>query len=90
MSNNELHEKLKAYQELKELLSEVKDELDNIESEIKDHMGEQEEIKVMGITVKWTKYTTSRFDSKVFQVEHKAMYDQYIKNTQARRFQVVV
>lgn len=46
-------------------------------------------MSVEGIKVKWTRYTTSRFDSKTFKAEHGAMYEQYVKTDPAQRFQVV-
>ena len=88
MSNLELAKLLADYKGLKEMMSELQDELAGIEEKIKSHMGEQEELKIMGNTVKWTKYQTSRFDSKVFAKEHAVMYSQYVKTTPARRFSI--
>ena len=74
---------------MKALLNEVQDTLSALEDEIKAIMGDREEMSAEGIKVKWTRYTTSRFDSKTFKTEHAAMYEQYVKTVLAQRFQVV-
>ena len=89
MSAKEIAAKLREYQETKALLNEVQDALSALETEIKAMMGENEEISAEGIKAKWTRYTTSRFDSKTFKAEHGAMYEQYVKTVPAQRFQVV-
>ena len=89
MSAKEIAAKLREYQETKALLNEVQDALSSLEAEIKAMMGENEEISAEGIKAKWTRYTTSRFDSKTFKAEHGAMYEQYVKTVPAQRFQVV-
>ena len=88
MSHDELKSKLQEYKSLKEMLNELKDTLTAIEDDIKAIMGEQEELSVDGIKVKYTHYTAKRFDSSTFKKEHQAMYEQYIKATEARRFQI--
>ena len=89
MSAKEIAAKLREYQETKALLNEVQDALSALETEIKAMMGEHEEISAEGIKAKWTRYNTSRFDSKTFKAEHGAMYEQYVKTVPAQRFQVV-
>ena len=88
MSTHEIAAKLREYQETKALLNEVQDALSALEAEIKAHMGDSEEITAEGIKAKWTRYTTSRFDSKTFKTEHSAMYQQYVKAIPAQWFQV--
>lgn len=87
--NEAIKEKVKEYAELKKMMTELSDIMEGLEREIKEGMGGREEMSVEGIKVKWTHYTTSRFDSKTFKAEHAAMYAQYVKTTAARRFQVV-
>ena len=89
MSTQEIAAKLREYQEVRAMLSEVQDALSALEDEIKAAMGDRQEISAGGIWVKWTRYTTSRFDSKTFKAEHGAMYEQYVKAVPAQRFQVM-
>ncbi len=88
MSHNELKIKVKELRELKELAAELHDNITAIEDDIKAFMGEQEEINIDGIKVRYTNCTSSRFDSKAFKAEHAAMYAQYEKKTLYRRFSV--
>ena len=88
MSENDLRNKAREYKELKEMMNELKDAMAAIEDDIKAYMGDQEEISVAGVKVRYTHYKASRFDSKSFKEEHPAMYEQYTKTTQARRFSV--
>lgn len=81
--------KVKEYTDMKKMMNELQDLIDALEADIKAAMGDSEEMSVEGIKIKWTHYTTSRFDSKTFKAEHKAMYEQYVKAVPARRFQVV-
>ena len=88
MSTNELKSRLNEYREYKALLNELQDAIAALEDDIKAYMGEQEEISVEGINVRWKRYELKRFDSKTFKADHAAMYEQYIKTTEARRLSV--
>lgn len=88
MSTRELAGVLREYQDMKAMQNEVNDTLAALEAQIKAVMGDSEEISAEGIKAKWTRYTTSRFDSKTFKAEHGAMYAQYVKTVPAQRFQV--
>lgn len=88
MNTHEIAAKLREYQEMKAMQTEVQDALAALEDEIKTIMGESEEIIADGIKARWTRYTASRFDSKAFKAEHSAMYEQYVKKVPAQRFQV--
>lgn len=89
MSTQEVAAKLREYRSMKEMQNELQAALSALEDEIKAIMGDSEEISAEGIKARWTRYTTSRFDSKTFKEEHGAMYEQYVKVVPAQRFQVV-
>ena len=86
--NETITAKVKEYADMKKMMNELQDLMAALEMEIKDAMGDSEEMSVDGIKVKWTRYTTSRFDSKTFKAEHGAMYEQYVKTVPAKRFQI--
>lgn len=87
--NETITAKVKEYADMKKMMRELQDLMAALEAEIKAAMGDSEEMSVEGIKVKWTRYTTSHFDSKTFKAEHAAMYEQYVKTVPAQRFQVV-
>lgn len=89
MSTSELRTRLNEYREYKAMMNELQDAMSAIGDAIKSYMGEQEELNVEGVKVRWTRYQSTRFDSKTFKAEHAAMYEQYTKTTEARRFTVV-
>lgn len=88
MSTSELRTKLNEYRDYKTMLNELQDAMSAIEDDIKSYMGEQEELNVEGVKVRWTRYQSTRFDSKTFKAEYAAMYEQYTKTTEAHRFTV--
>ena len=85
---HELSKQVIDYQSLKKTLSDLTQKLEAIESEIKFYMGEQEEMNVDGVTVRWTKITQNRFDTTTFKQQHTALYEQFLKQIETRRFTV--
>lgn len=88
MVTSELRRKLEEYQDLKRKIAEMQEAAGAIEAEVKTHMGEEEELTVEGIRVRWTRYTDSRFDTSAFRREHPALYEDYTRHTERRRFSV--
>ena len=74
--------------ELKAMLEEIEAEIDTIEDEIKAEMTARntEEMSVDVYKVRWTKVTSSRFDTSAFKKTHAELYNQYTKQTETRRF----
>jgi len=65
-------------------------EADKLKEEIKREMEARgaEEVQAGNFLVRWKNVIGSRFDSKAFQKEHEALYSQYLKQTEGRRFTV--
>ena len=70
------------------MLEEIEAEIDTIEDEIKAEMTARntEEMSVDVYKVRWTKVTSSRFDTSAFKKTHAELYNQYTKQTETRRF----
>ncbi|WP_077613005.1 hypothetical protein [Clostridium sp. Marseille-P2415] len=79
--------KLKAIEAQQKALEQ---EADKLKEEIKKKMEARgaEELKAGSFLVRWKSVIGSRFDSKAFQKEHKALYSQYLKQTEGKRFTV--
>ena len=79
--------KLKAleaqYQELSEQIEVLKDE---IKTDMEAKGAEWQEAG--DFLVRWTKVIGKRFDSRAFQKEHAGLYEQYLKQTESRRFSI--
>lgn len=65
-------------------------EADKLKEEIKREMESRgaDEMQAGNFLVRWKSVIGSRFDSKTFQKEHEALYGQYLKQTESKRFTV--
>ena len=90
MGNQELLKKLNEIKELKVMKEELENQLSALEDEVKAEMNKQNVQKLLIGTYKvlYTKYLSHRFDSTAFKAEHKALYEQYTKTSEARRFSI--
>ena len=90
MSANELTSKVRELQELKAFAEQIADEIAAIEDLIKAEMTERntEEMTVDVFKIRWTRMTSSRFDTTAFKKTHADLYDQYTKQTESRRFSI--
>ena len=88
MGQKELTATLARIKELEAEHEAITDELEALKDTVKAYMVSQgtETMRVGVYKVSYKRYTSSRFDSKAFKVEHEALYNQYIKTTEARRF----
>ncbi|MEK4636848.1 YqaJ viral recombinase family protein [Bacillus sp. FSL W8-0519] len=82
-----------------ELLIEARDQVDReikvlqeqkaeYENKIKAKLGTSEAGGTENYKVFWKSYTTNRFDSKRFKADHPDLYEQYVKESKARKFTV--
>jgi len=90
MSANELTSKVREMKELKAFAEQIADEIAAIEDLIKAEMTERntEEMTVDVFKIRWTRMTSSRFDTTAFKKTHADLYDQYTKQTESRRFSI--
>ncbi len=76
------------YRSLKATMKDLGQKLDDLEKEIKDYMGEREEVLVDGYTVRWKTVAQNRFDTASFRKQHEALYEQFVITGETRRFTV--
>ena len=88
MSNPSMEERIKELQELKHMREELEAEINAIEDEIKQSMGEEETLLAGAFKVIWKTVTSSRFDSTRFKKDHAELAAAYMKQTTVRRFTV--
>ena len=88
MSNPSMEERIKELQELKHMREELEAEINAIEDEIKQSMGEEETLLAGAFKVIWKNVTSSRFDSNRFKKDHAELAAAYMKQTTVRRFTV--
>ena len=86
----ELEAKVKALKEYKLLAEDLAAQITTIEDEIKTEMTAREvdEIVAGPFKIKWTKFTSTRFDTTAFKAAHKDIYTLFAKSVESRRFSV--
>lgn len=82
--------KIRSLKELEKLISEAQEELDSIKDELKAEMTNRntEELDVDIFKIRYKTVKSNRFDTTAFKITHKELYDQYVKQTESRRFTV--
>lgn len=90
MSNQDLLQKVTELKELKVMAEELADQITAIEGVIKDEMTAQgvDKLLIGPFKVSWTKYTSTRLDSKGLKAELPDVWIRYSVTTEARRFSV--
>ncbi len=90
MSTMDLLAKVRSLKELETLISEAQAELDSIKDELKAEMTNRntEELDVDVFKIRYKTVKSNRFDTTAFKSTHKELYDQYVKQTESRRFTV--
>lgn len=90
MSANEMTAKVRELKELKAMAEELAQEITAIEDAIKAELTARnaEEMTVDVYKIRWTKVTSSRFDTTSFKNAMPDLYSQFTKQTTTRRFSV--
>ena len=90
MTQKELLVKITELKELEVMQEEIAAQMEALKDEIKAEMTVQgvDKLLIGTFKVSYTKYTTSRFDSKAFKLTHEELYKQYTKNVEATRFSI--
>lgn len=88
MGEKAIENRVKKFKAIEEQIKALELEADKLKEEIKMEMEARgaEELKAGNFLVRWKGVLGSRFDSKAFQKEHEALYSQYLKQTEGKRF----
>lgn len=76
------------YKSLKVTIKDFEQKLKEIESKIKECMGDEDEIIVNGNTVRWKTVVQNRFDTTAFNDQHPVLYEEFLKQSESKRFTV--
>ena len=90
MSAKDLTAKVRSLKELEALIAEAQAEAEGIKDELKAEMINRntEEMTVDVFKIRYKTVKSNRFDTNAFKSTHKELYNQYIKQTESRRFTV--
>ena len=90
MSTKDLTAKVRSLKELEALIAEAQAEAEGIKDELKAEMINRntEEMTVDVFKIRYKTVKSNRFDTNAFKSTHKELSNQYIKQTESRRFTV--
>lgn len=90
MSANEMTAKARELKELKAMAEELAQEITAIEDAIKAELTARnaEEMTVDVYKIRWTRVTSSRFDTTSFKKAMPELYGQFTKTSESRRFSI--
>lgn len=88
MSINEMTAKIKELKSLQALIEEAEAEADALKDQIKEAMGDSEELRVGEYKVTYKTVKSSRFDSKSLKAELLEIAERYTVATEYRRFAI--
>ena len=71
---------------LKAQIKELENEVKELETYVKENMGDAETIDTGRYIIRYTRYTSSRFDSKTFSTDHPKLAKEYTRPIESRRF----
>lgn len=88
MSERMMINRVKKLKALEEQKAQLDLEIEAIKAEIQNEMQDVEEIKAGSFLIRWTKIKSNRFDSAALKRAMPDLYQQYIKQTESRRFSI--
>lgn len=90
ISNKALSEKAATLQALQAEAAQLQDQIDALKREITSELTrrEAEELKAGNFLIRWTRYLTSRLDTKALKADYPDIADTYTRQTEARRFSI--
>ena len=91
MANNELISMVTELKELQSFRSEIDEQIDNIESQIKAHLSDTglHEMRAGVYHIRWIDVTSKRFDSRSFKNDYPDIYNNYLCPSTSKRFTVI-
>lgn len=90
MTERAINLKAKKFLELDAEIKELKKQQDKIKKDIQTEMGESEELATEKFLIRWTSFTKSIFDTKMFKAERPDLFNIFSKQSNERRFSVAV
>jgi len=92
MTERTLKTKAKNLSEINAQIAELEKQATKLKADITAEMDARavEEMQMGNFLARWKMITSSRFDSKLFKEAHTALYEQYSKQSESRRFTLSV
>lgn len=90
MGERALQNRIEKMKELERQQEALQKQIDELKEQIKQDMEQKgvEELQAGSFLIRWKMVLSNRFDAKAFKKEHESLYNQYLKQTQSRRFTI--
>lgn len=86
MTERQIENRIKKIEELEAQKKAIEEQISSLKAEVQEQMQEQETLETAHYTIRWTKVTSERFDSKSFKSKHAELFSEYVKSVESRRF----
>lgn len=87
-SNRQYDNRARKILDLMYARDDIQKQIDVLEAEIKQDMGDTEQVDTGNYKITWQVIRSGRFDSKAFKAAHEKLYTQFLKQAVTRRFTI--
>lgn len=88
MTKKAIIKKVTELRELEAQKAELEKRISSLKADIQGEMQEAEVMQAGNYVIRWTKVSSNKFDSKLFQSEHSRLFAKYVKQVESRRFSI--
>lgn len=86
MTERQIENRIKKIEELEAQKKAIEEQISSLKAEVQEQMQDTETMETAHYTIRWTKVTSERFDSKSFKSKHAELFSEYVKSIESRRF----
>ncbi len=86
MTERQIENRIKKIEELEAQKKAIEEQISSLKAEVQEQMQDTETMETAHYTIRWTKVTSERFDSKSFKSKHAELFSEYVKSVESRRF----
>ena len=86
MTERQIENRIKKIEELEAQKKAIEEQISSLKAEVQEQMQDTETMETAHYTIRWSKVTSERFDSKSFKSKHAELFSEYVKSVESRRF----
>lgn len=86
LTMKQIENRIKKIEELEAQKKAIEEQISSLKAEVQEQMQDTETMETAHYTIRWTKVTSERFDSKSFKSKHAELFSEYVKSVESRRF----
>ena len=86
MTTKTVNNKMRELEQLEQEKKELESRIAKIKEQVQGEFGDSEILETSQYIIRWTLYTSNKFDAKEFKADHGKMFQKYLTETEGRRF----